>query len=214
MEAENQLPHARARVAFNLATILDLAERALLLLILGWFLIRFIPSFSNAPYNVLLAVSESVTVILVLIRKQGTIATSSYAWAVAVVGTCAPLLVTPEGAVLIPIWLGATLMSVGLFLSFSAKLFLNRSFGIVAANRGVKRSGPYRLVRHPMYLGYLITQLAFLLVSMSVWNVVAYAIGWIGLVLRIRIEEAFLSKDAQYRDYAAAVPFRLVPGLY
>jgi protein-S-isoprenylcysteine O-methyltransferase Ste14 len=105
-------------------------------------------------------------------------------------------------------------MASGLFLSFSAKLFLNRSFGIVAANRGVKRSGPYKIVRHPMYLGYVITQVAFLLLSLSLWNALFYAIGWIGLALRIRAEEGFLSADPEYRSYAATVRYKVIPGLY
>jgi protein-S-isoprenylcysteine O-methyltransferase Ste14 len=42
----------------------------------------------------------------------------------------------------------------GLLSQISAKLVLWRSFGIVAAVREVKVAGPYRVVRHPMYLGY------------------------------------------------------------
>ena len=38
---------------------------------------------------------------------------------------------------------------------------LGRSFGIVAANRGVKTRGPYRLVRHPAYFGYLMSYLGY-----------------------------------------------------
>ena len=51
----------------------------------------------------------------------------------------------------------------GFVLQLSAKLTLRRSFGVVAANRGVKASGPYRLVRHPMYAGYALTHVGFLL---------------------------------------------------
>ncbi|MDP8914722.1 MAG: isoprenylcysteine carboxylmethyltransferase family protein [Pseudomonadota bacterium] len=171
------------------------------------------PSFTQEPYNLLLAASEAFTVLLVLIRKPGQMASTPHVWAVAVVGTCAPLFVMPEGAIIISPAIGASFMCAGLLLSLSAKLFLNRSFGIVAANRGVKSRGPYRLVRHPMYLGYFITQTSFLLLSMSIWNVAVYGIGWIALLLRMDAEEAFLSRDAQYRDYAESVRYRLIPGI-
>jgi protein-S-isoprenylcysteine O-methyltransferase Ste14 len=65
-----------------------------------------------------------------------------------------------------------------------------------------------------MYLGYFVTQISFLLLSMSLWNAVAYAIGWVALILRINTEEAFLSADPEYRDYTAAARYRLIPGLY
>ena len=211
IEFQQKQPKPGLRLTRTL--VIDLLERALLLLVLGWFLVRFVPSFTEEPYNLLLAVSEAFTVLLVLIRKPGQMASTPYAWTVAVVGTCAPLLVMPEGGIIISPAVGASFMFAGLLLSLSAKLFLNRSFGIVAANRGVKRGGPYRLVRHPMYLGYFVTQISFLLLSMSLWNVAVYGIGWFALLLRMDAEEAFLSRDAQYRDYAEAVRYRLIPGI-
>jgi protein-S-isoprenylcysteine O-methyltransferase Ste14 len=213
MDIDFQQEQPKPRLTLTRTMIIDLVERAVLLLVLGWFLVRFVPSFTREPYNLLLAVSESFTVLLVLIRKPGQISLSPFAWAVAVIGTCAPLLVMPGGGMIISPATGASFMFAGLLLSLSAKLFLNRSFGIVAANRGIKRRGPYRLVRHPMYLGYFIIQISFLLLSLSLWNVVVYGIGWFALLLRIDAEEAFLSKDALYRDYAEVVRYRLIPGI-
>ena len=54
----------------------------------------------------------------------------------------------------------AALSAVGLCLVIAGKLALGRSFGLVPANRGVVASGPYLLVRHPIYSGYLITHVA------------------------------------------------------
>jgi protein-S-isoprenylcysteine O-methyltransferase Ste14 len=193
---------------------LDLIERFALLVLLGYFLVRLVPSLTAEPYNLLLLASEAFTVLLVLLRKPGAMADTSYAWTIAIVGTAAPLFVAALGQPLIPIWLGTLLMSAGLALSLSAKVFLNRSFGIVAANRGVKRRGPYRLIRHPMYAGYFITHIGFLLLHFGVWNVLVYAIGWIGLILRIRAEEEFLLQDEAYRFYSADVRYRLIPGLF
>lgn len=213
MDIEFQQQQPKPALNPTRTLVVDLLERGVLLLVLGWFMVRFVPTFTREPYNLLLAISETFTVLLVLIRKPGQMATTPYVWAIALIGTCAPLLVAPEGRILIPPAIGAPLILAGMLVSFSAKLFLNRSFGIVAANRGVKRHGPYRLVRHPMYLGYFITQISFLLLSMSLWNVAVYGIGWLALLLRIDAEEAFLSRDAEYRDYAQAVRYRLIPGV-
>lgn len=209
---EQALPASRFNEAWARAT--DLVERLFLFVLLGWFLMRLIPSFSADPYNILIVVSEAFTAFLVLIRKRGPMAATFYAWLIAIVGTCAPLLVSPDQSRLIQPWIGGMMMFAGLLISVSAKICLNRSFGIVAANRGVKHSGPYRVVRHPMYLGYFISHIGFVLTNLSWWNVTVYAVTWIGLLLRIEAEESFLNRDDCYGEYSRSVRYRLIPGLY
>ena len=106
------------------------------------------------------------------------------------------------------------MMVAGLMCSISAKIFLRRSFGIVAANRGVQREGPYRALRHPIYFGYLITQAGFLSISYSGWNVLIYTACWLAMVLRIRAEEAVLAEDEAYREYRRHVRYRLLPAIW
>lgn len=197
------------------AQAIDVVERLFLLCLFAWFVSRILPSVTAQPYNMLILVSESLTAFLVLIRRPGPMATSAYAWAIAIVGTCSPLLVLPAAAAsLIPVDVAAFLMLAGLFVSLAAKAFLRRSFGIVAASRGVRRGGPYRLVRHPMYSGYVITQIGFLLLNPTLWNVAVYALTWTTLLMRVREEESFLSQDPAYRDYQADVRYRLLPGVF
>ena len=194
--------------------MVDFGERALLLILYGAFVLRLAPSVDGHPLNLLLLTSESLTVLLILFRKPGSIATGMSAWSVALIGTLAPLLAAPGGSEIIAPAVAGLMMTVGLFASLAAKLFLNRSFGIVAANRGVKRAGPYRLVRHPMYLGYGMTHLGFLLLNFSLWNILFYGLAWAAMLVRIREEETFLSQDQAYRDYSSRVRYRLLPGLY
>jgi protein-S-isoprenylcysteine O-methyltransferase Ste14 len=46
-------------------------------------------------------------------------------------------------------------------------MVLGRSFGLLPAQRGLVVVGPYRFVRHPIYFGYLIGHIGFLLVNFS-----------------------------------------------
>jgi protein-S-isoprenylcysteine O-methyltransferase Ste14 len=126
-----------------------------------------------------------------------------------------PLLaVAPQGASLLPLVACEAVMVAGFALQFSAKLTLRRSFGVVAANRGVKASGPYRLIRHPMYAGYALTHVGFLLSGPALWNVAVYGATLAIAVRRILAEERVLREDEAYRALAAKVRYRLLPGLF
>jgi len=197
----------RVRVA------LDLTERFLLIVLALPFILRFGHALRTDPYILGLILAEMLTVLLLLIRRPGPIAGSAWAFVVALVGTFAPLLVkAPEGPPAIAA--GAVLMWLGLAISVSAKLSLARSFGMIAANRGVKSRGIYAFIRHPMYLGYAVTHLGFLLVFPNLFNLAIYVTTWTFQLLRIREEERWLRRDEAYRDYAGRVRYRLIYGLY
>jgi protein-S-isoprenylcysteine O-methyltransferase Ste14 len=151
---------------------------------------------------------------IVLRRPAQQTDLSAYAVLVALAGTAGGLLVRPGGDPLVAGWIAGLMMLTGILFNISAKVSLNRSFGMTAANRGVKRQGPYRFMRHPMYVGYAITQLGFLLMNPTLWNLAVYAMAWTAQLLRIGAEERVLSHDPEYRAYAGAVRYRLVPGLY
>jgi protein-S-isoprenylcysteine O-methyltransferase Ste14 len=196
--------------------VLDFGERLFLLVLSGLFLSSLVPKLASQPMLIVLAISETLPVFLILIRRKGAISTDPMAFAVALAGTAAPLLARPDsaGSTLLPGAFVGLLMVIGLCVNISAKLALWRSFGLIAANRGVRRGGPYRLVRHPMYLGYFLTQLGFLFANPTLWNVAIYLIAWSLQLVRIREEEKFLMQDESYRELATRVRFRLVPGLY
>lgn len=195
--------------------LLDYAERLFAVLLAVPFLFAFAAIMPTHPSFLAVAMSEMLGVALILTRKRGEMALTPYAFLVAIIGTALPLLVRPYGgAELAPDPVTSTLMIGGLVVSISAKIFLNRSFGMVAANRGIKRGGPYRIVRHPMYLGYITTQIGFLLASFSMANLGLYCVAWAFQILRIREEERLLMADPNYVAFARAVPRRLIPGVY
>ena len=80
------------------------------------------------------------------------------------------------------------------------------------ANRGVVVRGPYALVRHPIYTGYLITHAAFLLAHPAPWNLSIVLVADAALIVRALMEERVLREDADYRQYCQRVGWHLVPG--
>jgi protein-S-isoprenylcysteine O-methyltransferase Ste14 len=110
------------------------------------------------------------------------------------------------------LWIGMQL--VGTVMAILSLSSLGRSFGLLAANRGLRTGGAYRIVRHPAYASYFVVQIAYLFENLSLWNVVVFAVVVVAQLTRIAQEEAFLSRDSAYASYAKEVRYRLVPGVY
>jgi len=104
--------------------------------------------------------------------------------------------------------------AVGIVGLLVALISLGRSFGIIPANRGIKRAGLYRIVRHPIYASELIFHAGYLLGNVSGRNLVLVILVAAGQVYRLLAEERLLSGDGEYRDYAEAVRYRLIPGIF
>jgi protein-S-isoprenylcysteine O-methyltransferase Ste14 len=99
----------------------------------------------------------------------------------------------------------------GMAISALALVDLWESFGLAPANRGVKTDGMYRFVRHPMYLGYLISVWSVGMSQASIWNVVI-CIVFLALTLwRIELEEEVLRQDETFKNYQKRVRYRLLP---
>lgn len=160
-------------------------------------------------------VSEGVIVVLLVFRRPSIhISRSPWDWFAGIAGSFLVLLVRPTGEAWAPDAAGFALQLFGTGFQLYGKLVLGRSFGIVAANRGVVSSGPYRLVRHPIYLGYLVTHAGFLLSNMSVRNAAIYGVAYFFQIARIYAEERILSEDDRYREYLRCVRYRLIPGVF
>ena len=109
---------------------------------------------------------------------------------------------------------GLVLVTLAAGLSLVSLLALGRLFGVRPALRGLVTSGPYRFVRHPMYLSYLLADIG---VNLQEWNFVTLLlvlVGWVSLVYRIYAEERVISQHAEWPPYFALVRYRLVPGLW
>ncbi len=82
----------------------------------------------------------------------------------------------------------------------------------VEAGQKVISTGPYAIVRHPMYVGGLVFMLGIPLALASWWGLLAIVLIAPALAWRILDEEKLLSKDLPgYAEYRRKVKYRLVP---
>jgi protein-S-isoprenylcysteine O-methyltransferase Ste14 len=200
------------------AHFLDWSERLLVLALYVWLVVRLLTNYweSGNVISLLLAPSEGLVVLFMLLRRPAIkISGRPHEWLIAIAATCIPMLVRPDsGAALVPVLAAVFLLLFGTLVQIHAKLALGRSIGCVPAQRKLQVSGPYRLVRHPMYLGYLLGHLGFLVSNATSWNLAVYLLCYGLQVPRMLAEERLLGLDPQYRDYQAAVRFRLIPGVF
>ena len=164
--------------------------------------------------NMLMLAKVSTDVFFYLIRSLPKgVSLSLYDWTVGIVGTFAIVLFQPEAGAR-DIWVGQALQWTGIGLQVLAMLSLNRSIGMVAANRGVKTNGLYRFMRHPLYFSYIVAFLGYVVNHASYWNGLIYAMAVLLWVLRLLAEERFLLRDPAYQQYAERVRYRLIPGIF
>jgi protein-S-isoprenylcysteine O-methyltransferase Ste14 len=100
---------------------------------------------------------------------------------------------------------------VVVFLVFRENSFTSATIE-VAPDQQVISTGPYAIVRHPMYSGALIMLLGTPIALGSWWGLAAFPPMLAAIVARLLDEERLLAIDlAGYRDYCATVRYRLVP---
>lgn len=94
------------------------------------------------------------------------------------------------------------------FAETTVRIQTERGHRVVAA-------GPYRFVRHPMYLGSILMYLSTPLIWGSVWALVLGGVIAALLVVRTSLEDATLQRELPgYAEFSSATPFRLIPGLW
>ena len=169
---------------------------------------------SHRPSSLILLIMESIVIYFFLTRdipKQTSM--RFYDWFIALVCTYLPLLLRAAPGFSDVTFLLYLQLS-GTIVSTFAVLSLNSSFGMVAANRGIKKKGLYKYVRHPIYSGYLATYTGFIFQNMCFWNGVILFSVFALLVLRVFSEEKFLAKDPAYVEYMTQTRWRLIPYMF
>ena len=109
---------------------------------------------------------------------------------------------------------GDVLVALGGFmvlLVFRANTYGGSSIEIVEGQKVIS-SGPYAIVRHPMYVGIIVIAVGAPLALGSWWALLAVVCATTALIWRILDEETLLRSDlAGYNEYALRVRYRLVP---
>jgi protein-S-isoprenylcysteine O-methyltransferase Ste14 len=120
----------------------------------------------------------------------------------------------------VPLYLviaGDLLMALGYYIVF--RVYRESSFTSatieVAADQRVISTGPYAVVRHPMYAGSFLYLAATPLALGSYWGLLPLLVIMPSVIWRLFDEERFLSKNLpQYAAYCAKLRWRLIPGVF
>jgi protein-S-isoprenylcysteine O-methyltransferase Ste14 len=185
-----------------------------LFVVLAWkVFVDFVET--NRTTDLLLLIGQLLVVVLTCLRRPASVIDRRAGVRfVATVSMMAPMLSRPsQMPSLISEATAALFVSIGLVVVVIGTISLGDSFGVLPANRGVKQRGLYRVVRHPIYLGYLITHIPFIAAHPSSWNLAVLMVGDAALIVRALYEEQTLGRDPQYVRYCQTVKWRIVPGI-
>jgi protein-S-isoprenylcysteine O-methyltransferase Ste14 len=92
-------------------------------------------------------------------------------------------------------------MAIGEAFAIYSMLYLGRSFSIFAEARNLVTGGPYRLVRHPLYLGEMVAIWSYTLAYPSRWSLSVISLFTILQCWRAKVEERKLEES--FPEYAA-----------
>ncbi|MBN2000919.1 DUF192 domain-containing protein [candidate division KSB1 bacterium] len=166
--------------------------------------------------NVGLLLHNTILLLLFLTRRKSKDTGMGFMdWAIPIVTVSSAMMLRPGQPVngfLLPVSL--TVQIIGIVAMILALVSLGKSFGIIPANRNVKKNGAYHLVRHPLYAAEIIFYIGFLLGNFSLHNIVFAVIIFTGQIWRSILEEKLLSRDPVYVEYLGRVKYRFIPYIF
>jgi len=109
---------------------------------------------------------------------------------------------------------GLAVVTVAAVWSLASLVSLGTSFGIRPALRKLVTRGSYRVVRHPIYAAYMLSDIGYNLQEWNVGSLLLTFVGWLSLFYRIHAEEQVLAEDTLWSSYTGIVRYRLVPKLW
>jgi protein-S-isoprenylcysteine O-methyltransferase Ste14 len=170
---------------------------------------------TQQPVSLVFAIQQAWVGVVFLIRRDPrTVSRRPRDWLVAYTAWFISFLVRPgipQPALIAAFGLAVQLAGLGLWVWTFATL--SRSYGIVAANRGLVTKGPYALVRHPLYAAYMVGGTGYLIQSPSIRNLLVDCSAIALQIIRITIEEQHLA-NPEYTRYRDRVRWRLIPRIW
>lgn len=211
-------PPVAADYSGQLHAMAELMARAAIIVLFSLMAVRLATDFfvTGRVTGLFLLMSEALVVALTVVRRSAaTVDRSVRARVLTTLSMIGPPMLAPAAvAAFASEAVTVALSCVGLTVVIASKMTLGRSFALLPANRGIVSTGAYGFVRHPIYLGYLITHAAFLVASPTFFNLAVLVIADAALLARAVCEEQTLAKDPAYRDYQSRVRWRVAPGLF
>jgi protein-S-isoprenylcysteine O-methyltransferase Ste14 len=215
------------------AKLLDLAAASPLIVLYAFAVpglcLKLAAEIGEAPLSVhtaLSAFSKAVGAafislqLVLFLRRNTPVAKLQNLWARAVAIVAANIYVVflnlpPAEETVLSGAISSVIVIAGMVLSIWSLATLGRSFAILPQARGLVTGGPYRLIRHPLYLSEQIAGVGILLQYKMPWSVVVFAAGLALMIGRIGYEEDILRKTfPEYERYARRVRWLLIPRLY
>lgn len=116
-------------------------------------------------------------------------------------------------------WIGLGIILLGMLLRIWVRLSLKAAYQgnlQVQTEQRLVIEGPYRLLRHPGYLGFVLLGLGLAVGFSSLSGLLGLALLIFSLAYRIRIEESMLIQvfGWEYAAYTARTRFRMIPGIW
>ncbi len=161
---------------------------------------------------------SSFLILLLIVRDAPRMQARGFApYAAALFGTFAAtaFLFLPTAGLPVPLLATAMLfITAGLGLSVYALIYLGRSFAILPSARTLVSDGPYRLVRHPLYLFEEIAVVGIMLQFAQPWSLLIFMAHLAAQFTRMHYEERILTQAfPEYSTYASHTA-RFIPGVY
>lgn len=208
--------------------ISDLIGRAVLVAIFGALAAlkgMAIVSFVRAPKIDVLELATQVAnlaflllvVFLVTVRLKPARGIQSWeAWVSALLGSALPLLLLalPQSTSVTGLRVaGLIMIAVGWLMSVYVVSYLGRSFSVMPQARRLVTAGPYRVVRHPLYVAEEVAVVGVMLLYLSWAAVTVVVVHWLIQLRRMANEEQVLAANfPEYETYSNNTP-RVIPRL-
>jgi protein-S-isoprenylcysteine O-methyltransferase Ste14 len=183
--------------------------------IYGHFAIKFYHDFMDHGKisSAIFMLQETLLVFMFLTRTPAVdFSTSPQDWIWAILGTYPSMLVVPDGEEMLAF---TVIQFIAMLWVTWGYFSLGRSISIVPAHRTLKRGGTYRIIRHPLYAGYILSLACVLINNPSLFNAGLIALTYVSLFARVLREEKFLlANNPDYLAYTQQTKYRLIPFVF
>ena len=165
-------------------------------------------AFPPSPSTAGLVLINTVAMILFVVRRDPTRVAGKIDGAIALAGTFSVSFLKDAGQLQDAELLPTLIQAAGVVGWAVALSTLGRSFGVVPADRGLVRHGPYRFIRHPIYAFETLFFIGYLAAVPTPRTFIVIAVWAVLQVVRIIREERIIGG---YDEYRQGVRWRLIP---